>query len=300
MWFISPALLCVSLLSIYVPDVTGFYLASMMQRLPHTSKKTFSRGILSVLNFINDENSVLLDDNEIYHSTSGVYIRPAKKNEIASVVSLRVNVFYPELKNVPTFHTRIYEKLCNRIVKRGSICLVAFRDEECSTEHGKACGSTPFSNILGTIEVSGGDFLGTAMESVGSQRKLYCCDLAVQENARRNGLATKLLHAVESYAVSEEYDELYLHVEKGNTAAEALYLGEGYQEIPSLSWALDFTQAHLQKSADHFHFLWKKIQRTNEVKTLYDIGTAKDDAEHEKPLYPAILSAGQPGVITLD
>lgn len=193
-----------------------------------------------------------------------ILIREAKRNEIASVVSLRVNVFYPELRSMSQFHSRIYDKLCNRILRRGSVCLAAFRDEHCATEQGKANARDSYGNILGTIEVSHNDFVGTAMENVGSSRKLYCCDLAVQLKVRRQGLATKLLKAVENYAFSKGYDELYLHVEKGNNAAEALYLREGYQVIPSLSWAVDFTESHLQKGYDNYVFLWKRIHYDSE------------------------------------
>ena len=138
------------------------------------------------------------------------------------------------------------------------------------------------------------------MESIGSQRKLYCCDLAVQESMRRNGLATKLLRAVEDYALAEAYDELYLHVEKGNTAAEALYLREGYQIIPSLNWAVEFTQSHLQKSPDRYFFLWKRLRPDSELKTLREIGATKDDADRTKPLQPARFSAEQPEVAILE
>ena len=244
-----------------------------------------------------DECSDLIEQGSVItHPALGTsYIRPVKRNEIASVVSLRVSVFYPQLKTMAQFHARIYEKLRNRITKRGSTCLAAFRDEESATEQGKASATAFFGNILGTIEVSSSDFEGTVMENVGSQRKLYCCDLAVQETMRRNGLATKLLRAVEDYAMTEGYDERYLHVEKGNTAAETLYLCAGYEVIPSLSWAVEFTESHLQKSYDRYLFLWKRLGPESEVEALKEeaVVGAEDDVVE-------VLTLSQPGVVMLE
>lgn len=210
-------------------------------------------------------------------------IREAKRNEIASVVSLRVNVFYPELRTMAQFHQRILDKLCTRILRRGSVCLAAFRDADSATEQGKAGARDMFGNILGTIEVSHNDFKGTAMESVGSSRKLYCCDLAVQPKVRRQGLATKLLRAVEEYAFARGYDELYLHVEKSNAAAEKLYLREGYQVIPSLSWAVEFTEGHLQKGYDNYVFLWKRID-ANFGEDSSESGQEANSDDEEMPM----------------
>ena len=192
------------------------------------------------------------------------YIREAKLNEIATVVSLRVHVFYPELRTMASFHSRIYDKLVDRIMRKGSVCLTAYRDKSSATEFGKASANDMFGNILGTIEISPADFQNTVMEHVGSPRKLYCCDLAVAPAARRRGLATTLLEAVEEYASAKGHDELYLHVEKGNAAAEALYLREGYQVLPRVPWSVAYTEGHLHKGYDNYLFLWKRIDTVTE------------------------------------
>jgi ribosomal protein S18 acetylase RimI-like enzyme len=195
------------------------------------------------------------------------YIREAKRNEIATVVSLRVHVFYPELRTMAKFHARIYDKLIGRINRKGSVCLTAYRDRRSATELGKASANDMFGNILGTIEISPADFQNTEMEHVGSPRKLYCCDLAVAPAARRRGLATTLLKAVEEYASAKGHDELYLHVEKGNAAAEALYLREGYQLVPRVPWSVAYTEGHLPKGYDNYLFLWKRIDTETEIAT---------------------------------
>ena len=253
-----------------------------------TELRANRRGISdTALNFRRDVMPEMdIEDSALHHRekhtgdalvSHEVVIREAKRNEIGSVVSLRVNVFYPELRTMAQFHQRIMDKLCNRILRRGSVCFAAFRDTESASERGKA--GALFGNILGTIEVSHNDFIGTVMENVGSSRKLYCCDLAVQPNVRRQGLATKLLKAVEAYAFKMGYDELYLHVEKGNAAAEKLYLREGYQVIPSLSWAVEFTEGHLQKGYDNYVFLWKRIDAETD-------GTGRVGEEREGDVEP--------------
>ena len=236
----------------------------------------------AVLNFKEDQKLDRLDPEDLSKMTriaQSSFIREVKDNDVSSVVSLRVRVFYPELKSMAQFHARICEKLRNRIAKKGSTCLAAFRDDESGSEMKKASTTAKFGNILGTIEVSSSDFGGTAMENVGSERKLYCCDLAVQECMRRKGLATKLLRGVEEHALREGYDELYLHVEQGNKAAEALYLREGYRIIPSLSWAVAFTESHLQKNFDKYLFLWKRLGSEMDLEVPLEREVAKDSQQ---------------------
>ena len=101
---------------------------------------------------------------------------------------------------------------------------------------------------------------------------------------------------------TEGYDELYLHVERGNAAAEALYLREGYQIIPSLSWAVEFTESHLQKSYDRYLFLWKGLQQPSTQVEALSGTTTSEDAEHEKTLQQKreTFSPDQEGVVMLE
>lgn len=189
-----------------------------------------------------------------------LFVRKASFNEVASVVSLRVTVFYPELKAIPQFHKRIYDKLSNRIRHKGSTCFVAYENEHQSREANKSVGA----GIIGTVEVSCQDFVGTCMEFIGSMNKCYVADLAVVPTYRRKGLATQLLKRVEQFCNNNGYDEVYLHVEKHNDAAKNLYLKNGYSEVSTLyPWAVKFTESHLQKSAERYVFLWKQLGRSD-------------------------------------
>ena len=120
---------------------------------------------------------------------------------------------------------------------------------------------TPFLNglsnaLLGAVEFSPSDFKGTPMEKIGADRKLYVADLAVRTEARRFGIATQLLLAIELYAFQNHYQEIYLHVEVDNVVARTMYFKNGYVEVPRYEWAAVFTESRLHKSVDSYVFLW--------------------------------------------
>ena len=148
---------------------------------------------------------------------SPVSIRTAKNSDIAKIVTLRVSVFYPEVRALAQFHNNIMAKLLKRIRERGSIILIADRGDSSLTG---GTGDTDsdaelFGNdILGSVELSPDDFANTAMEFEASSRKLYIADLAVCPTVRRQGIAKDILKAVEVHAASHGFDELFLHVER--------------------------------------------------------------------------------------
>ena len=65
----------------------------------------------------------------------------------------------------------------------------------------------------------------------------YLCNLCVGEAYRRRGLGRLICELAEELAqIHWDRKVMYLHVEKSNTAAQALYLGMGYQLVtPGLS-----------------------------------------------------------------
>lgn len=70
---------------------------------------------------------------------------------------------------------------------------------------------------------------------------VYLSNLAVREEARRQGVAQQLLLACEPYVQEWGYDHIYLHVLETNEAAKRLYFKLGYrlEEIqPSWNWFL--------------------------------------------------------------
>ena len=162
--------------------------------------------------------------------------------DLPGVVDLRLDVFYPELKTVKSFHEKILTKLAQRR-ELGAECLVAMQE----------------GAIIGTIEFSPSDFMNTPMEDIGYKRKLYIMDLAVQPRARRMGVATRLLERVEEYAIEHDYRDVYLHVEVENGMARDLYLKKGFKEVLPLNWAINFTEMRLHKPWEHYVLLFKQI-----------------------------------------
>lgn len=65
--------------------------------------------------------------------------------------------------------------------------------------------------------------------STALARVLVLNDLFVQEQARRQGVAARLLHAVEQYAWAHGAVRLTLNVARDNTVGQALYTAQGWQ-----------------------------------------------------------------------
>ena len=197
--------------------------------------------------------SILLPSND------KIKIREANLSDLPSIIHLRTNVFHPEYTMVASYHQRVFEKLRERIEVHGSIVLIAYRNK-----HGAvARGNGFFGNVVGTVEISPNDFKNTTMETIGAQKKLYIADLAVRQDARRLGLATKLLQTIEDYARTNGFLELFLHVDKVNPQGLNLYTKNGYRHIGQADWATHFTEARLSKDADNFHFLYKSMISPN-------------------------------------
>jgi ribosomal protein S18 acetylase RimI-like enzyme len=143
----------------------------------------------------------------------------------------------------------------------GSICLVAKASELLSVRN--LPQHIYFGNLIGSVELSPNDFFNTTMETVGSSRKLYAADLAVREDCRRKGVASRLLQEMETFAINHYFDEIYLHVEIGNSVARNLYLKHGYIEVPMNECTVAFTEARLQKPAEFYCLLWKELWSDN-------------------------------------
>lgn len=242
-------------------------------------------------------------------------VRKARLHELSAIVNLRISVFFPELIDTCALHDTILTKLHARM-NSGTIVLIATQDnvEAKTPSTSSSTSSSPSSvmdlesypiqlswqteilqrmksnmvfeaSLLGTLEVSPNDFEGTAMEGVGAQRKLYAADLAIRADARRRGIATSLLKAVEELAVEQDFEEVYLNVEVDNESAKTLYLKNGYQEIPRSDWVVGFTQTRLVKPPEFYIMYFKAItsdknsiptQRANnpvgtELKTIADV-----------------------------
>ena len=59
----------------------------------------------------------------------------------------------------------------------------------------------------------------------------YLSDLVVRPDARRRGLATRLLDEAERRAGGMGFEEMYLCIRKGNGVALDMYVGRGYEIV---------------------------------------------------------------------
>ena len=119
--------------------------------------------------------------------------------------------------------------------------------------------------LIGAIEISPNDFAGTVMEKIGASRKIYVADLCIRQDARRIGVASSLLRYVEQFAIQNQYEEIYLHVEFDNLIARSLYIKNGYSEIVDCDWSRAFTMQRLHKPPDSYVMLWKSLSQSMDV-----------------------------------
>ena len=117
-----------------------------------------------------------------------------------------------------------------------------------------------YLDTIGTVEYCASDFVNTSMDAIGSRRKLYVADLAIRKDYRRLGLATSLLMEIEKRCFVENFEEIYLHVEVTNQAAQSLYKKLGFIELPSDNEdVLSFTKARLEQPANDVKMMYKPV-----------------------------------------
>lgn len=119
-------------------------------------------------------------------------------------------------------------------------------------------GDTPL--VLGSAECSFHEFYGTQL---GRRRKqhsiLYVTEVAVSPSARRRGIGTKLLKAIDAVAKKRSIETLYLHVDVSNSGAIRLYKKAGYKRVANAPMFQEFTKSlnlhpGATKGRDHFLF----------------------------------------------
>jgi ribosomal protein S18 acetylase RimI-like enzyme len=178
-------------------------------------------------------------------------IKVAKWFDLASIVSLRLNVFYPHLCGVEISNESAKQRILEKIRQRrrfGATNLVAYES------------NSFFSfNLIGAVEMSPADFYGTVLDKIRTQKKLYIADLCIRKDYRRMGIASSILYAIEAYALANNYQEIYLHVEVENSVARKLYIDKGYVDVGHNNWATEFTENKLQKPATEYVLLFKSV-----------------------------------------
>ncbi|KAI3701377.1 hypothetical protein L6452_26399 [Arctium lappa] len=133
--------------------------------------------------------------------------------------------------------------------KRGqkSVCIVTVKKEHGSERH------TVLKSIVGTLDVSirpflhGETFPGEKVKApifYTTERKEpkiqygYIANLCVAKSARRQGIARNMLHFAIESAISDGAEQVYVHVNRNNIAAQELYQKIGFEVVDRASLQL--------------------------------------------------------------
>lgn len=199
------------------------------------------------------ENTIDLTENFLLD------VREANLYEVENVVNLRMSVFFPELTHESKFQSSLKDKIIERKINGAMVFIATIRCDN----HFLRMIDLPLNfsrdQLIGTVEISPNDFKNTSMEDKGAKNKLYLADLAVINSARRLGVATKLLQKVESIAIKNKYQEIYLHVDKTNDIAQKLYTKNGYQELTETYYTTSFTETRLSNSPGEYVMYGKQL-----------------------------------------
>lgn len=238
---------------------------------PYTKDNRIERGsndkYLLAFQFIDNLIGGTITTSATDKVSKDIIIREAIEDELSSVVNLRMRVFFPEYTSSTSFHVSILDKIKDRRQTKGTKVLIAKtnktnNDDDDSDDDDSSRRLlnmiSSFDDVVGSIEVSSNDFIGTVLETLGSTKKLYIADLCIRHDVRRLGIATKLLKQVECIAYDSDCKELYLHVEKDNDVAKNLYMKNGYQTINEM-WSSTFTEQRLNQPHDLYILMKKSI-----------------------------------------
>ena len=191
-----------------------------------------------------------------------VVTREASTEELEAVARLQLDVFvpFPEAPvlipmlagmfeaNQRTVRTGMRKRLCEDIMTRvgkGSDILVAAAPADSVDplpEDPLLEGTYAETDVrlLGTVDISVQEMeLPTHSLSDG----LYLSHMAVDPAFRRRGLGRRLLEGAEAAARARAAEGIYLHVERGNAGARALYERCGYVKMPEAVPYTSFTEA---------------------------------------------------------
>lgn len=94
--------------------------------------------------------------------------------------------------------------------------------------------------LLGTVDLSSQEM---QLPTHGLAEGLYLSHMCVEPSARRQGIGRQLLRAATEAAVRQGASGLWLHVERSNAAALALYEQDGYVRMSESPMYTGFTRA---------------------------------------------------------
>lgn len=190
---------------------------------------------------------------------SGVQLRVVAPADLPRVAALQLDVFVPppEAPALLPMLAQIFEanqratrvgmrerltaELETRLSKGSEMFLVETDAAEPAT--GLVEGGTyvePGLPLLGTVDLS---IQEMQLPTHGIAEGLYLSHMAVETSARRRGHGRRLLAAASESAASRGALGIYLHVERSNEAAIALYEQEGYVRQPESPMYVAFTRA---------------------------------------------------------
>lgn len=158
-----------------------------------------------------------------------VLVRLATPSDDVDIANLRLSVFSDVS---PDIQSQFCYRSCQAIAARrmrGACCIVATSSRIINVATGSQANS-----IVGTAECSFHEFFGTQL---GLRRPansiLYVTEVAVNPSVRRQGVASKLLRAVDTFAKDRGIESIYLHVDVCNYGAIRLYDKCGYKKVSS-------------------------------------------------------------------
>jgi len=185
-------------------------------------------------------------ENVILQSDT-VKVRVASFMDDVDIAKLRLSVFSDFSQDLQSqFCARSCQAIASRRT-RGATCVVA------------ACQRS--NVIFGSAEFSHHEFFGTRLGQRRPQRSiLYVTEVAVSPSARRKGIGSLLLQAIDEIADKGSAETLYLHVDVANAGAIELYKKAGYRQVLSDDpMYMEFTTSlnlhpGATKGRDHFLF----------------------------------------------
>ena len=203
--------------------------------------------------------------------------REALPNELSNVATLQLEIFAPppeppsllpmlqamfeasERNARNGMQTRLTQELELRVEQGSEIIVAVATDvEEAAVVDASGSYTEPGPQLLGSVDVSVQELQLPTHAIAGG---MYLSHMAVAEVARRQGVGRSLLSAADECALRRGEDTIYLHVEKDNAAAIALYETSGYKRQPEVPPYVGFTQAlNLQERA----FLYAKELRVGD------------------------------------
>ena len=182
--------------------------------------------------------------------TSSVYIRDIQKNDLKRVSDILTASFFStaNILSWPTEWLKTFLSLEDSFSASSgdNFCMFVACDK-----------STDF--VVGFCEIDS----RLTSKPLNIPRP-YMCNLAVDQDYRRRGIATALVQKCEEQAIKWEKEAIYLRVRRTNPSALEFYRGIQYEELLS---ALEGSDIHDDKNSDNNDIILLQKNIGNKCKT---------------------------------